>query len=110
MRFARIEEGQSNPLLSLRKVVGTSRTHLSYKRARWDKLYLFSCIDNLLKGAASQAVENWNRSHRSCPWTPVCKMKKESYDPRSRRSPHHSCPKAFPQAASIPAFGAIAPI
>jgi N-acetyl-gamma-glutamyl-phosphate reductase len=26
-----------------------------------NKLYLFSTLDNLLKGAASQAVENMNR-------------------------------------------------
>lgn len=47
-------------LLQLRRVVGTARTHLSYFVDR-EKLYLFSCIDNLMKGAASQAVENFNR-------------------------------------------------
>ncbi|MCB0367128.1 MAG: N-acetyl-gamma-glutamyl-phosphate reductase [Bdellovibrionales bacterium] len=46
-------------LLALSKVVGTPRTHISYKVVDGD-LYLFSCIDNLLKGAASQAIENWN--------------------------------------------------
>ena len=50
-----------NPaLLSLKKVVGTGKTHISYEVVG-DKLYLFSCIDNLLKGAASAAVENLNR-------------------------------------------------
>ena len=46
-------------LLSLKKVVGTARTHISYV-VDGDKLYLFSCIDNLMKGAATQAVENFN--------------------------------------------------
>jgi N-acetyl-gamma-glutamyl-phosphate reductase len=47
-------------LLSLKKVVGTARTHISYEVVG-QKLYVFSCIDNLLKGAASQAIENFNR-------------------------------------------------
>lgn len=47
-------------LLSLKRVVGIGRTHISYV-VEGSKLYLFSCIDNLLKGAASQAVENFNR-------------------------------------------------
>lgn len=50
-----------NPtLLSLKKVVGTGETHISYE-LEGGRLYVFSCIDNLLKGAASQAVENLNR-------------------------------------------------
>ena len=47
-------------LASLSKVVGTPRTHISYELIE-KKLYVFSLIDNLLKGAASQAVENLNR-------------------------------------------------
>ena len=47
-------------LLSLKKVVGTGLTHISYEVVD-QKLYVFSCIDNLLKGAASQAIENFNR-------------------------------------------------
>jgi N-acetyl-gamma-glutamyl-phosphate reductase len=46
--------------LSLRQVVGSARTHIRYEVVG-EKLYLFSLIDNLLKGAASQAVENFNR-------------------------------------------------
>lgn len=46
-------------LMQLRKVVGTARTHISYE-VKGEKLYLFSCIDNLLKGAAGQAIENFN--------------------------------------------------
>ncbi|MFN3697996.1 MAG: N-acetyl-gamma-glutamyl-phosphate reductase [Pseudobdellovibrio sp.] len=46
-------------LLQLKKVVGTGRTHISWT-VQGQKLFLFSCIDNLLKGAASQAVENFN--------------------------------------------------
>lgn len=46
--------------LSLRQVTGSARTHIRYEVVG-EKLYLFSLIDNLLKGAASQAVENFNR-------------------------------------------------
>jgi N-acetyl-gamma-glutamyl-phosphate reductase len=51
---------QIDALSSLSKVIGTSRTHISYELIG-QKLYVFSVIDNLLKGAASQAVENLNR-------------------------------------------------
>lgn len=47
---------------SLKKVVGTAETHLSFQVVG-DKLYLFSCLDNLLKGAASQGIENFNLIH-----------------------------------------------
>ncbi len=47
-------------LASLTKVVGTPYTHISFQLVG-KKLYVFSAIDNLLKGAASQAVENLNR-------------------------------------------------
>ena len=46
-------------LLSLRKVVGTPRAHIAFSISG-GKLYVFSAIDNLLKGAASQAIENFN--------------------------------------------------
>ena len=46
--------------LSLKRVVGSARAHIHFK-ADGEKLYVFSLIDNLLKGAASQAVENFNR-------------------------------------------------
>lgn len=49
--------------VSLKKVVGTANTHISYNLVG-EKLYLFSCIDNLLKGAASQAIENFNLIHQ----------------------------------------------
>lgn len=54
------ESDQQPQLLSLKKVVGTAHTHLSYK-LQGDQLFLFSTIDNLMKGAASQAIENFNR-------------------------------------------------
>ena len=47
-------------LLSLRRVVGTAKTQISFS-VEGQKLYLFSVLDNLLKGAAAQAVENLNR-------------------------------------------------
>jgi N-acetyl-gamma-glutamyl-phosphate reductase len=51
---------ENSSLASLRKVVGTAKTHITYEVVD-NKLYVFSCIDNLLKGAASQAIENFNR-------------------------------------------------
>ncbi|MEZ0392764.1 MAG: N-acetyl-gamma-glutamyl-phosphate reductase [Pseudobdellovibrionaceae bacterium] len=64
------EDYESNPLVTfgsniaklakLSFVVGTPHTHLSYQLSG-NKLYLFSTIDNLMKGAASQAVSNLNR-------------------------------------------------
>jgi N-acetyl-gamma-glutamyl-phosphate reductase len=44
----------------LANVVNTPYTHISYELVG-NKLYVFSVIDNLLKGAAGQAVENLNR-------------------------------------------------
>lgn len=49
-----------NISLSLKRVVGTARVHITYQ-VIGKKLYFFSLIDNLLKGAASQAVENFNQ-------------------------------------------------
>ncbi len=48
-------------LASLNNVIHTPYTHISYELVG-NKLYVFSCLDNLLKGAASQAVENLNRT------------------------------------------------
>lgn len=57
-----------NQLLKLEKVVGSARTHISFKIVD-KKLFLFSCIDNLMKGAASQAIENWNVQNGLSPQT-----------------------------------------
>lgn len=46
-------------LLRLKSVVGSAFTHLGYEVID-GKIFLFSLLDNLLKGAASQAVENFN--------------------------------------------------
>lgn len=46
--------------LSLKNVIGTCRTHISYQIVN-NYIVVFSMIDNLLKGAASQAIENANR-------------------------------------------------
>ena len=54
------DAGQNANLLSLKRVIGTGRTHISYE-IQGEKLFVFSCIDNLMKGAASQALENFNR-------------------------------------------------
>lgn len=47
-------------LAKLQNVNGTPFTHLSYSLTE-NKLYVFAAIDNLMKGAASQAIENLNR-------------------------------------------------
>lgn len=46
--------------MSLKRIAGSARTEIRYT-IRGKQIYLFSLIDNLLKGAASQAVENFNR-------------------------------------------------
>lgn len=58
VRFGAVQKEPA--LMSLKKVVGTAKTHVSYE-VEGNRLYVFSCIDNLLKGAASQAIENFNR-------------------------------------------------
>lgn len=50
----------SQRLLMLNNVIGSCRTHIAYQQVN-DYLVVFSMLDNLLKGAASQAVENANR-------------------------------------------------
>ena len=52
-------KGSENELI-LKRIVGSARTALAW-HVRGDQLVVFSLIDNLLKGAASQAVENLNR-------------------------------------------------
>jgi N-acetyl-gamma-glutamyl-phosphate reductase len=47
-------------LAKLAPVSGTARTQISYQLVG-RKLYVFSVIDNLMKGAASQALENLNQ-------------------------------------------------
>jgi N-acetyl-gamma-glutamyl-phosphate reductase len=59
-RVARIGAPDAAKLLSLKNVVGTNRVQIAYA-VDGEKLYLYSLLDNLLKGAASQAVENFNR-------------------------------------------------
>lgn len=56
-KWGRLEERPQ--LANLTKVVGTPETRISYE-LRDGKLFIFSCIDNRLKGAASQAIENMN--------------------------------------------------
>ena len=52
---------ESLKLAELAHVVDTPFTHFVHFDLTGNKLYLFSPLDNLLKGAASQAVENLNR-------------------------------------------------
>lgn len=47
-------------LLALKNIAGSCSTHIAYQRVD-EYLVVFSLLDNLLKGAASQAVENANR-------------------------------------------------
>lgn len=53
------EKGASLRLLSFKRVVGSARIQIGYS-VSGRNLYVFSTIDNLMKGAASQAVENFN--------------------------------------------------
>jgi N-acetyl-gamma-glutamyl-phosphate reductase len=57
--LVRFGESTDPQALSLKRVVGSARTHIRYT-VDGEKLYLNSLIDNLMKGAASQAVENFN--------------------------------------------------
>lgn len=58
-------DGKNTKTVSLKRVVGSNRVQIAYTTTTESnggvKLYLYSLIDNLLKGAASQAVENFNR-------------------------------------------------
>jgi len=51
---------QHRAQMTFKRVTGSARTEIRYL-VDGDKLHVFSLIDNLLKGAASQAVENLNR-------------------------------------------------
>lgn len=55
-----LDDKRANQFLNLRRVVGSARTQIAYQIVD-DRIYVFSLIDNLLKGAASQAIENFNR-------------------------------------------------
>jgi N-acetyl-gamma-glutamyl-phosphate reductase len=57
----KIDGDASAYALSLKRIVGSSMVRIGYQSVG-DKLYVFSLIDNLMKGAASQAVENLNRA------------------------------------------------
>lgn len=62
-RYGALDEATSAEqlqLTSLCSVVGSARTHIAWQQVE-TKLQLFVSIDNLLKGAASQAVENFNQ-------------------------------------------------
>jgi N-acetyl-gamma-glutamyl-phosphate reductase len=60
-QYPLVRHGQNvAQLAKLSGVVNTPFTHISYTLTE-NKLYVFSVLDNLLKGAASQAVENFNR-------------------------------------------------
>jgi N-acetyl-gamma-glutamyl-phosphate reductase len=51
---------KQNPLRHLKTVAGSARMHINYQ-ILGQKVVIFSTIDNLMKGAASQAVENLNQ-------------------------------------------------
>jgi N-acetyl-gamma-glutamyl-phosphate reductase len=67
VEFGDLDRGAEG-LLNLRRVVGSARTQLAF-RVVSDRLFVFSLIDNLMKGAASQAVENFNRLLGVPSWT-----------------------------------------
>lgn len=57
IRWGRVNENKT--ILNMKYIVETPLTQIGYEIDE-DHLYLFSQIDNLLKGAASQAIENLN--------------------------------------------------
>ena len=63
VQWSAIDQAESRTTqygLSLKRIVGLPDTRILY-RTEGTKLYLFSLIDNLIKGAAGQAVENFNQ-------------------------------------------------
>lgn len=59
---------KSKTILNMKYVVGTPLTQIGYDVDE-ENIYLFSQIDNLMKGAASQAVENLNLIYNLKPET-----------------------------------------
>ena len=59
VRFGSLKNAGQERELKLTRVIGSPRTHISWK-LDGTRITIFSLIDNLLKGAASQAVENMN--------------------------------------------------
>ena len=62
VKFGKINDGnpgQDKFLLALKSVVGSPKIHIGHY-FDGKKIFIFACIDNLLKGAASQAIENIN--------------------------------------------------
>ncbi len=55
----KISEVKDEKYLSLRNIVGTAKTQIAYSLQN-RKILIFVLIDNLMKGAASQAIENMN--------------------------------------------------
>ena len=58
-KYAAINNDDESRLLQLKSVVGTPYTHINYY-VIGNKVVIIAFIDNLLKGAASQAIENLN--------------------------------------------------
>lgn len=76
IQWGEINQGNAEEdryLLALKNVVGTPNTHIAYYVER-GKVCLFTCIDNLLKGAASQAIENINALYHLPVETGLLKM------------------------------------
>ena len=52
-------------MLNTDKVINTNKCHIAIYKSRFKKqLIIASCIDNLIKGAAGQAVQNFNIRHK----------------------------------------------
>jgi N-acetyl-gamma-glutamyl-phosphate reductase len=59
---------KSKTIVNMKYVVGTPLTQIGYEFDD-ENVYLFSQLDNLMKGAASQAVENLNLIYNLKPET-----------------------------------------
>ncbi|CDZ78376.1 N-acetyl-gamma-glutamyl-phosphate reductase [Legionella massiliensis] len=59
VKVKEVGKGDDQFILSLKNVVQTPFSHIAYF-VKDGQITIYSCIDNLLKGAASQAIENIN--------------------------------------------------
>ncbi len=59
VKYSSVPKQKNNKLTQLKSVLGTPFIHINYQLYQ-QKLIIFACLDNLLKGAASQAIENFN--------------------------------------------------
>jgi N-acetyl-gamma-glutamyl-phosphate reductase len=75
--YKEIGKSDDQYILSLKNVIQTPKSHIGYF-VKEGQITIFSCIDNLLKGAASQAIENMNAHYQLPPQTGLFAAKEAS--------------------------------